>query len=90
MMYAMFAFEAIEDEYKHLPNNPLHGMYAIHNGYLIEGVIDALIRDEPKKVLAAKKNPKAVGWFIGQVMDVTEGRVNPEILNRLLEIKFAN
>lgn len=90
MMYSMFVFETIEHEFQHLPNNPLDRMYMmINDGYFIEGVIDALIRDEPKKLEAAKKNPKAVGWFVGQIMTCTGNRANVEIMNRLLEIKIA-
>ncbi len=67
----------------------LFDMYQINDPYLIEGVIDALVRDNPEKARAAQKNEKAVGWFVGQVMACTNKRANPEIMGKILKEKLV-
>ena len=55
----------------------------------IEGVIDRIIADNPGQVEGYKKNPKVVGWFVGQVMKETGGKANPKIVNELLAKKLG-
>jgi aspartyl-tRNA(Asn)/glutamyl-tRNA(Gln) amidotransferase subunit B len=31
-----------------------------------------------------QKNPKALGWFVGQVMKTTRGQANPQPVNEVL------
>jgi len=35
-----------------------------------------------------QKNPKALGWFVGQVMKATKGQANPKLVNELLQAKL--
>jgi aspartyl-tRNA(Asn)/glutamyl-tRNA(Gln) amidotransferase subunit B len=51
-------------------------------------LIDEVIAANPKQVEQARANPKAVGWFVGQVMKATSGRANPEAVNKLLAAKL--
>jgi aspartyl-tRNA(Asn)/glutamyl-tRNA(Gln) amidotransferase subunit B len=40
-------------------------------------------------VADAKANPKAVGWFVGQVMKVSGGKANPQTVNELLRKRIG-
>ncbi|MBN8921108.1 MAG: hypothetical protein J0H62_10695, partial [Rhizobiales bacterium] len=41
------------------------------------------------KVADAKTNPKAIGWFVGQVMKASGGKANPQAVNELLQRKLG-
>ena len=47
----------------------------------IEKVVDEIIAKNPDKVADAKSNPKAIGWFVGQVMKASGGKANPQAVN---------
>jgi aspartyl-tRNA(Asn)/glutamyl-tRNA(Gln) amidotransferase subunit B len=55
----------------------------------IEAAIDALIAANPDKVEEARAKPKALGWWVGQVMKVTGGKANPQAVNDLLRAKLG-
>jgi aspartyl-tRNA(Asn)/glutamyl-tRNA(Gln) amidotransferase subunit B len=55
----------------------------------IEKVIDEIVAKNPDKVADAKTNPKAIGWFVGQVMKASGGKANPQAVNDLLKKKFS-
>jgi aspartyl-tRNA(Asn)/glutamyl-tRNA(Gln) amidotransferase subunit B len=55
----------------------------------IETAVDAVIAANPDKVTDAKANPKAIGWFVGQVMRSTGGKANPQAVNELLRKKLG-
>ena len=50
----------------------------------IEKILDDIIAGNPDKVLDAKSNPKALGWFVGQAMKASGGKANPKAVNDLL------
>jgi aspartyl-tRNA(Asn)/glutamyl-tRNA(Gln) amidotransferase subunit B len=50
----------------------------------IEPVVARLVAENPQQVENAKKNPKVVGWFVGQVMKATGGKANPGLVNELV------
>ena len=55
----------------------------------IEGVIDNLIANNPEQLQKViDGNQKVVGWFVGQVMKVTQGKANPKTVNELLRKKL--
>jgi aspartyl-tRNA(Asn)/glutamyl-tRNA(Gln) amidotransferase subunit B len=56
----------------------------------IEKVIDEIVANNPDKVADAKTNPKAIGWFVGQVMKASGGKANPQAVNDLLKKKIGN
>ena len=39
----------------------------------------------PDRVESYRKNPKALGWFVGQVMKATHGQANPQLVNEVLK-----
>jgi aspartyl-tRNA(Asn)/glutamyl-tRNA(Gln) amidotransferase subunit B len=46
------------------------------------------IVEHPDKVADAKTNPKAIGWFVGQVMKASGGKASPRAVNDLLKKKL--
>ena len=51
----------------------------------LEKLVDDIIAKNPDKVGDAKTNPKAIGWFVGQVMKASGGKANPQAVNDLLK-----
>ena len=54
----------------------------------LEKVIDEIVAKNDDKVADARTNPKAIGWFIGQVMKASGGKANPQAVNELLKAKL--
>jgi aspartyl-tRNA(Asn)/glutamyl-tRNA(Gln) amidotransferase subunit B len=65
------------------------GLRQVTDTGAIEAAIDAVIAANPDKVADAKANPKAIGWFVGQVMKSTGGKANPQAVNELLKKKLG-
>ena len=55
----------------------------------LEKLVDAIVADHPDKVADAKANPKAIGWFVGQVMKASGGKANPQTVNELLKQRLG-
>jgi aspartyl-tRNA(Asn)/glutamyl-tRNA(Gln) amidotransferase subunit B len=55
----------------------------------IEKIVDDIVAGNPDKVADAKANPKAIGWFVGQVMKASGGKANPQTVNDLLRKKIG-
>jgi aspartyl-tRNA(Asn)/glutamyl-tRNA(Gln) amidotransferase subunit B len=55
----------------------------------IERLVDDVVAKNPSKVADAKTNPKAIGWFVGQVMKASGGKANPQAVNDLLKRKIG-
>jgi aspartyl-tRNA(Asn)/glutamyl-tRNA(Gln) amidotransferase subunit B len=65
------------------------GLKQISDTGALEGIIDALIADNPKQVETYRGgNPKIIGWFVGQVMKQTQGQANPGVVNQILKSKL--
>jgi len=65
------------------------GMKQVTDLGAIEKAIDAIIAKNPDKVADVKTNPKAIGWFVGQVMKSSGGKANPQAVNELLKKKLG-
>jgi aspartyl-tRNA(Asn)/glutamyl-tRNA(Gln) amidotransferase subunit B len=65
------------------------GMKQVTDLGAIEKAIDDVIAGNPDKVADAKTNPKAIGWFVGQVMKSSGGKANPQAVNDLLRKKLG-
>ena len=50
----------------------------------IEKIVNDIVAANPDKVADVKANPKAIGWFVGQVMKASGGKANPQAVNDLL------
>ena len=65
------------------------GMKQVTDLGAIEKVVDEIIAKNPDKVADAKKNEKAIGWFVGQAMKASGGKANPQAVNELLKKKLG-
>jgi aspartyl-tRNA(Asn)/glutamyl-tRNA(Gln) amidotransferase subunit B len=65
------------------------GLKQVTDTGAIEKAVDAIIAANPGKVADAKTNPKAIGWFVGQVMKSTGGKANPQAVNEILKKKLG-
>jgi aspartyl-tRNA(Asn)/glutamyl-tRNA(Gln) amidotransferase subunit B len=65
------------------------GMKQVTDTGAIEKVVDDIIAANPDKVADAKTNPKAIGWFVGQVMKSSGGKANPQAVNDILKVKLG-
>ena len=66
------------------------GLVQITDTGAIESVVAEVIANNPKAVdeyRAGKK--KAIGSLVGQVMKLTKGKANPQLVNKLLADKLA-
>jgi aspartyl-tRNA(Asn)/glutamyl-tRNA(Gln) amidotransferase subunit B len=55
----------------------------------VEKIVDDIVAKNPDKVADAKTNPKAIGWFVGQVMKASSGKANPQTVNELLKKRIG-
>jgi len=65
------------------------GMKQVTDTGAIEKVVDDIIAKNPDKVADAKSNPKAIGWFVGQVMKSSGGKASPQAVNDILKRKLG-
>jgi len=65
------------------------GMKQVTDLGAIEKAVDEIIAKNPDKVADAKTNPKAIGWFVGQVMKSSGGKASPQAVNDLLKQKLG-
>ncbi len=64
------------------------GLKQVTDTGAIEAVIDQLIADNPDQADSVKEKPKAMGWFVGQVMKAMQGKANPQAVNEILQKKL--
>ena len=65
------------------------GMKQVTDTGAIEKAVDDIIAANPKQVESAQANPKALGWFVGQVMKTTGGKASPGVVNDILKRKLG-
>jgi aspartyl-tRNA(Asn)/glutamyl-tRNA(Gln) amidotransferase subunit B len=66
------------------------GLKAIADTGELEKIIDQVIVANPKQVEQYKGGKTTVmGFFVGQVMKVTRGQANPQVLGELLKNKLG-
>jgi aspartyl-tRNA(Asn)/glutamyl-tRNA(Gln) amidotransferase subunit B len=65
------------------------GMKQVTDLGAIEQVVDGIIAANPDKVAQAQAKPALIGWFVGQVMKSSGGKVNPQAVNDLLKRKLG-
>jgi len=56
---------------------------------VIEAVVDEVLKENPKAVDDAKRNPKAINFLVGSVMKKTGGRADPKIVAEIIRRKLA-
>src|SRR5579885_554375 len=65
------------------------GLKQVTDVSAIEKLVDTVIAANPDKVADAKANPRAIGWFVGQVMKASGGKANPRAVNELLAKRIS-
>ena len=72
------------------------GLKQVTDTGAIEKVVDEIIAANPKQVEAVQaqkaeghKKPKALGWFVGQIMKASGGKANPQAVNEILKEKLG-
>jgi aspartyl-tRNA(Asn)/glutamyl-tRNA(Gln) amidotransferase subunit B len=65
------------------------GMKQVTDTVAIEKVVDDIVGKNPDKVADARSNPKAIGWFVGQVMKASGGKASPQAVNEILKRKLG-
>lgn len=66
------------------------GLRQITDSGAIEKVIAEIFANSPEKVAEYKAGKVAlIGWFVGQVMQKTQGKANPAEVNKLLKEKLS-
>ncbi|HEY1981975.1 MAG TPA: Asp-tRNA(Asn)/Glu-tRNA(Gln) amidotransferase GatCAB subunit B, partial [Xanthobacteraceae bacterium] len=64
------------------------GLKQVTDVSALEKLVAEIVAKHPDKVADAKTNPKAIGWFVGQVMKLSGGKANPQAVNELLKEKL--
>ena len=71
------------------------GLKQVSDTGAIEKIVDDIIAANPSQVeqVQAQKaeghaKPKALGWFVGQVMKASQGKANPQAVNEILKAKL--
>ena len=65
------------------------GLKQVTDTGAIEAAVDKVIADNPDQVERVKEKPKTLGWFVGQVMQATGGKANPQAVNEILRAKLG-
>jgi aspartyl-tRNA(Asn)/glutamyl-tRNA(Gln) amidotransferase subunit B len=65
------------------------GLRQVTDTAAIEKLVDEIVAKNADKVADARTNPKAIGWFVGQVMKASGGKANPQTVNDLLKTKIG-
>jgi aspartyl-tRNA(Asn)/glutamyl-tRNA(Gln) amidotransferase subunit B len=64
------------------------GLRQVTDVSAIEKLVDDIVAKHPDKLADAKSNPKAIGWFVGQVMKGSGGKANPQTTTELIKKKL--
>ncbi len=64
------------------------GLRQISDTGALEAAVEKVVAENPDQVEKYRKNPKVIGWFVGQVMKATGGKANPGVVNQLLKQKL--
>lgn len=66
------------------------GLVQISDSYEIEKTVDEVIAKSPGEVERFKAgDEKLLGFFVGQIMKITKGKANPQIVNEILKKKLS-
>ena len=67
------------------------GLTQITDVTAIEAAVNEAIASNPKQAEQVRNgNDRAIGWFVGQVMNSTQGKANPKTVNELLRSRLKD
>ncbi len=64
------------------------GMMQVSDLSSLKKIINDIVDKNPAQADQISSNPKLIGWFVGQVMQATDGKANPKSVNQLLKEKM--
>ncbi len=65
------------------------GLKQVTDSGAIEGIVDTVIANNPKQVADYRAGKQQIfGFFVGQVMKASQGKANPEQVNKILQDKL--
>ena len=87
-------FDLMFEEGKYQGKDPMQiveekGLQQVTDMSVIEKAVDEVLAANPEKAAQAKEKPKLAGWFVGQVMQATAGKANPQAVNKLIREKLG-
>lgn len=66
------------------------GLIQITDSDALSTIVDDVLHAHPDEVEHYKKGKdKLLGYFVGQVMKVTQGKANPQLVNKILRGKLS-
>ncbi|MCE3257144.1 MAG: aspartyl/glutamyl-tRNA(Asn/Gln) amidotransferase subunit [Nitrobacter vulgaris] len=65
------------------------GMKQVTDMGAIKKAVEDIVAANPDKVAQVRAKPQMIGWFVGQVMKASGGKVNPQAVNDLLKTKLG-
>lgn len=65
-----------------------HNLQQVTDIGQIEQIVTEVLQQNPEQLRKAKEKPALAGWFVGQVMKKTNGKANPEVVNKLVKEKL--
>ena len=67
------------------------GLKQVTDTSAIEAIINQIIAENPDNVAAYKAGKtNLAGWFVGQTLKLSQGKANPQIVNKLVREKLDN
>ncbi len=67
------------------------GLKQVSDSGAIETLVDQIIAQNPDKAADVREGKdKLIGWFVGQVMQQTQGKANPKLVNEILRGKLSS
>ncbi len=65
------------------------GLRQVTDAGAIERAVEAVVAANPDKAEQAKAKPGMLGWFVGQVMNTTGGKANPQAVSDVLKARLG-
>ncbi len=66
------------------------GLEQVSDAGALEAAVAKAMADNPGRVADYRAgNQKLLGWFMGQIMQASQGKANPQLVNKLLREKLA-
>lgn len=65
------------------------GMKQVTDTGAIEKIVQDILTANPDKIEQLKEKPSMIGWFVGQVMKASQGKANPQAVNKILKEKLG-
>ena len=67
----------------------VRGMTQVTDTSAIAKLVDDIVAQNPDKAQQVRAKPAMLGWFVGQVMKLSGGKVNPQTASDLLKAKLG-